>query len=254
MDSSSFTAAQMGARPISLRQLTDAMRASGDIDVLGKALADVQMRASAEAMGIAISEAALQARADEVRKSIGLHGVDETMEWLQRTGRTIDTFEAGLEALLIREAILDTIADDAAISSRFAQEKDGLALVALAHIEAETLDAAAALLQRIQSGSISFAEAAKSSLDRDTAPGGGYIGWRTRASLPSELADHLFQMQIGDAIGPIDIGGKAFLFQVLATEAPTLNDTNRARMADAIFADWLASEIDQSGARLNDDL
>ena len=41
MDSSSFFAAQMGGRSVSLRDLTDAMRASGDIDVFGKALAEV---------------------------------------------------------------------------------------------------------------------------------------------------------------------------------------------------------------------
>lgn len=254
MDASSFSAARMVGRTVSLRDLTDAMRASGDIDVFGKALADVQLRESAKAMGISISDADLQTRADAVRSSMGLNTPDETMAWLEQSGRTVDTFEAGLEAALLREAVIDRIADEARITSSFAQDKDGMAVVALAHIENEDLGAAEALLQRIKSGAISFAEAAEASLDLDTAPGGGYIGWRTRASLPPDFADHLFQLPIGDATGPIDVGGRAMLYQVLARKEATLNDATRARVKDAIFAEWLAGEIDRSGAKLNDDL
>ena len=44
------------------------------------------------------------------------------------------------------------------------------------------------------------------------------------------------------------------LYQVLARKEATLADATRARVKDAIFAEWLAGEIDRSGAKLNDDL
>lgn len=255
MDSKEFVVAHAVNQTVSLGELTPLMRANGDFVGFGKALADYQMRLSAKTFGIEITDADLQQEADVLRRSFGLMSRAETLGWLNRTGRTVETFEAGLEASILRRRLMERVATPEKVEARFEREKHDLASIALAQIELPDIGTAEGLRERLNAGKADFAEAAaEHSLDRVTAPGGGFLGWRTRGSLPPPLAEILFDAASGTVLGPIQMGQQVFLYKVIEIRLAELDESTRRRMQDAVFADWLSTEIDRSGLRLREDL
>ena len=107
---------------------------------------------------------------------------------------------------------------------RFAASKWSRLLM-FAHIRTETEEEARSILQELQQGK-SFEETARDhSIDRDTAPAGGWLkAWFGRSDLhgmPEEIAEELFEQGVGMISGPYRLGDGYEIFKILdETSAP----------------------------------
>lgn len=84
---------------------------------------------------------------------------------------------------------------------------------------------ATALLQKIQSGQLSFTKAAMTYSASSDALQGGDLGWKIRDQLPTLFAKRIATMSTGQVEGPILDSNGAHLFTLVATKQPTIKPT-----------------------------
>lgn len=242
----SETGARVGERNVTLGEMFQTMKMTGTLSMLNQVLIEIYGRDVAKARDIAVSDADLQAAADAFRQSNGLQSAADMMQWLEQAGQSVETFEEGLEHGIILSRLQDAIVTDDEIEKRFLAERTGLEEASLSQIVADTAGRAAEIRDQIEDGEMDFVEAAQQySADETGRRAAGHIGWISRSALPDEVKAKVFAASPDDVLGPIVFEGQHVLLKVWETRAPTLDDGLRARLAAAVYADWIGAKFDE---------
>ena len=102
---------------------------------------------------------------------------------------------------------------------------------------------AAKLKADIDSGTTSFADAARANSDSDDAAAGGDMGWVTKGILPSEVEKAIFAAPIGKVSDPVTIAGDGlYLFLVNQEETRTPDANQTATLKATVFPDWYSTQ------------
>lgn len=242
----------VGNEPITMADVFRTMAASGNLDLVRKALADTIALRRAADLGLTVSDEDLQAAADRYRRAHGLDRAEDTLSWLYTQGRTIAEFEASLEFQLLTDKLRSHVASEDMITRRFQSEGTAFTAAELSQIVLYDEEEARLVRRSLESGALDFFEAARThSEDFENRSSGGYIGWRSRRALPEQLADTILSSRPGDVLGPHDIGDIFVILRVLDIRSPRLDASTRKQLRDQIFAEWMAQEMKAAGARLD---
>ncbi len=104
-------------------------------------------------------------------------------------------------------------------------------------------DWAAKLKTDIDSGTTSFAEAARANSDSADASAGGDMGWVTKGLLPTEVENAIFAAPIGKVSDPVTIAGDGlYLFLVNQEQTRTPDANQTATLKATVFPNWYSAQ------------
>ena len=99
------------------------------------------------------------------------------------------------------------------------------------------------LRNRIESGELTFAEAARDNSDLIEAADGGYLGWIGRGQLPQEREDAIFAAPIGKPSQTLVVDGEGiYMFLVSKEETREPNAEQKATLKTSAFSIWYSKE------------
>ena len=160
-------------------------------EAIGRAL----LRREAERLGLAVDDAAVEARLDEIRERLG--GEETLAARLQTAAMTREQFRLGAEYGLLRERLRDHKfaehrVSDKALRRFYDENRDKVftepAAVKLGSILFRGENAAKGVAGKLRAGK-SFEDMARTySADPESAQNGGMLGWIQVSSLPEPLA------------------------------------------------------------------
>jgi parvulin-like peptidyl-prolyl isomerase len=104
-------------------------------------------------------------------------------------------------------------------------------------------DWAAKLKTAIDSGTTSFADAARNNSDGSGAANGGDLGWVAKGLQPADVEKAIFAAPIGKASDPVTVAGDGtYLFLVNKEEARTPDASQTATLKSTVFPNWYSTE------------
>ena len=95
----------------------------------------------------------------------------------------------------------------------------------------------------IDSGKLSFADAARDNSDKYDPATGGSIGWVTKGQLPAAVEQAIFAAPIGKVSDPLKVAGDGtYLFEVNKEETRTPDADQKATLESSVFSDWYTKQ------------
>ena len=174
-------------------------------------------------------------------------GIDTSPAFVAKVGKAE---RDGLRSAYLRDQIDLTVTPEDV--DAFFEAHDLGRLVRLGQIVTASLDSARTAFAEIQAGTTFASAAHRWSLDAESASKGGDTGrYVSRLDIAPRLSDELFELSPGQLSGPIDMGGRYGLFQVLdeSQGEPTSLDIHKAvfmaksRHERALLLDRLRGEL-----------
>ncbi len=189
---------------------------------------------------VEVSSAELQCAMDAFRRARGLHGADACRHWMAARG--LD--HARLERLVAAQARLAKLRDrvtSAQAQAFFEQHRarfDCACIAQIAHA-----DAASALhtAGRIAAHELSFLEAAQEGFLQRPPHGDTAVPLfrRLRRDEGHALALAVFEAQAGALLGPLEVGGRSLLVQVLRLTPAQWDEATAEYVQRLLFRQWL---------------
>jgi parvulin-like peptidyl-prolyl isomerase len=202
----------------------------------------------AKKKGITVSTEEVQQEADDFRRVATLHRAQETQEWLDKTGLTLDDFEAFVTERIYKKKMVETITSDQAIEEYFKLNSPKFDSVDIRHIVVDSEAKAKELMSLVSDDPESFGQLAREhSLDNETRKTGGLIGGVRRGVLPDEVSAKVFNASAGDVVGPFQLGEGYFyeIVQVTAMNPATLDDATKDEIGELIYNEWLGARMQE---------
>jgi peptidylprolyl isomerase len=203
---------------------------------------------AAKKKGIKVSTTEVQQETDDFRRYLGLHRAKNTQEWMDGVGINLDEFESLMEERVYRKKMVTSITGDAAIEEYFKLNSPKFDTLELKHIIVDSEGEAKELAAMLEDEPESFDKfAAEHSLDNETKESGGRIGTVQRGALPDEINAKVFNAAEGNIVGPFKVEGQDLyeLFQVIKKKPAKLDAAVKAKVADAIYNEWLGARMQE---------
>lgn len=230
---------------------------------------------AAEEKGIAPSAQDVEKHIESVKAQ---YDSDEAWQQaLEKTGSSEETYIKGVYQAMCKTALEDALdpgeepdqADVISHAALFAKAYDGAKRVSRILFSADQQVEAADVLKSINSGELSFADAAqKYSADGASAANGGDLGWDRKAALSDECKDALAKLGEGDVSGLVlDESGISILLctevytapevvtdvsQIPAEVVPTIKSSLVSQARTAAYSNWFTSFKEEVGVTVED--
>jgi parvulin-like peptidyl-prolyl isomerase len=193
--------------------------------------------------GITVTPAEIQAAADLFRHTKRLQRAEDALAWLESEMITAQHWEESIAHDLLTQKLVDDLFDSK-IQPLFAQNRLRYEKVVLYQILLPSMPLARELFYQIQESEISFYEAAHLyDGDADRRRRCGFEGEISRAALLPEFATAIFDVGFGQVAPPIVTGAGVHLVMVQEIIAPELTPAVREEIQQALFDEWLESEM-----------
>lgn len=106
-----------------------------------------------------------------------------------------------------------------------------------------TADFAKSLKADLDSGKVTFADAARDYSDATSSSKGGDIGWVAKGQLSADLEKAIFAAPVGKVSDPVLVGTTGtYLLHVSKEETRELSSDQKATIEATVFADWYAAK------------
>jgi parvulin-like peptidyl-prolyl isomerase len=106
-------------------------------------------------------------------------------------------------------------------------------------------DWSAKLIADINSGKLTFADAARDNSDNAEAANGGDIGWVAKGLQPGEVEKAIFAAPIGKVSDPLVVAGDGtYIFLVNQEEVRTPDASQTATLKSTVFPNWYSTQKD----------
>ena len=200
--------------------------------------------AAAEA-GIKVEPEELQQAADQFRLMSQLRSVDDTWEWLEKHGLSLDEFEELVHTNLISEKLAQHLFGDKVEPFFFDHQLD-YAGVIMYEVILDDEDLAIELFYGLQEGEMSFPEVSHQYIqDTELRRSGGYQGIRRRTELKSEISAAVFSATPPQILKPIVTSKGVHLLLVEEIIQPQLDEKLRYQILSDLFVAWVKLKIEQ---------
>ncbi|MCC5610088.1 peptidylprolyl isomerase [Nostoc sp. CHAB 5834] len=202
--------------------------------------------AAAEEAGIKVEVEELQKAADQIRLANKLDSADDTWNWLEKHGLSIDDFEEIADISLISGKLANHLFADKVEPSFFENQLDYVGVV-MYEVVVDDEDLAIELFYAIKEGEMSFYDVAHKYIqDTELRRKGGYLGIVRRQDLKPEISTAVFSAKPPQVIKPIVTSKGVHLILVEELIQPDLNEKFRKNIISNLFSQWLNQQIEQS--------
>ncbi len=204
--------------------------------------------AEAPRMNITASDEEVQAESDTVRRTLGLHRSQDTLDFLDGIGLSVEGFERSLRDNLLRKKVIDRVCSEQVIKDFFALHSPKFESVEISQIVVNSEGKARELMAVLEEDPEEFGAMARAySLDPETADRGGNIGLVARGGLNGEVEAKVFNGAVGQVLGPFESeDGSLFeLFMVTRRHKPKLDESTRKMIAKIVYDKWLDERIEE---------
>jgi putative peptide maturation system protein len=187
------------------------------------------------------SDAELQNAVDDFRRRHGLLGRDDTLAWLEQHGMSYEQLEFYVaDAARVRG--LRNAVVGAGIEAWFLQHREELRRVTMLLVSTGRRDDAEAIAREGRGSIDAFVRAAAThSTIADTRSERLAMVVEHACDLPTALADAVLAAAPGSVVGPILQDGRWRVAHVMEHHDAVLDDACARKIADRMFAQWLAT-------------
>jgi len=201
-------------------------------ELLEQLIDQLLIRQRAEAQGMVISDAEVDARLEADVEAGG--GQAAFMAWLQVTGMTLQDYEQLVGDTLVRQQVMDELTAGVPVMAE---------QVHIRHIVVRTETEAAQILALLQQGHDFGDVAREHSLDLATKVGGGDMGWFPSRLLAPELQRAVAALEPGGISDVVRLGDQFQVLQVLERQPDRpLAPESYAEVKLAVFQEWLETQ------------
>ncbi|MFO1217509.1 MAG: peptidylprolyl isomerase [Burkholderiaceae bacterium] len=195
----------------------------------------------ARKLGIRVSEAEIQERADQFRRVRGLHRAADTNKYLDAMRISLDEFEAFIADTLYQEKMMQRLTGDEAVQAYFNLNSPRFDAIEVSHIVLEGEGQAREMLSVLEDDPDSFEEMAREHSIADSRERGGLIGRVLRGSLRTDVEAKVFHAAAGELIGPFVSADRSVyeIFRVNARHPARLDDDTRTEVRRLLRENWL---------------
>ena len=198
-------------------------------------------------LGLAVAPAAIQERADQFRRSQGLHRAADMHHYLDMLGVSVDEFEAFISDGLLQEKMLEQVCSEAQVERYFKLNSPKFDSVEVSHIVLENEGQAREMMSALEDDPDSFAEMAREHSIGETRERGGVIGKVLRGSLKADIEARVFNAAVGEPLGPFPSPDRGFheIFSVQARHPAALDADTAAEVRRLLREEWLAARAQE---------
>lgn len=192
--------------------------------------------------GISVSAQEVQERVDQFRRVQGLHRAQDTLDFLEALGVSVEEFETYMTDSLYREKMLAQVTSRDAVEEYFRLHSPKFDSIEVSHIIVDSEGKARELMAVLEDEPELFAEMAREhSLDNDTKDAGGYMGKYLRGSLSKDAEAKIFNAESGELRGPFasDNGLLFEIFRIDAKHTAQLDEKTARDVSKMVHDEWL---------------
>jgi peptidylprolyl isomerase len=185
----------------------------------------------------------IQEKSEQFRRVTGLHRAQDTVDYFDGIGLTMDDFEAFLTDSVYQEKMLAEVQGDTMIDEYFRLHSPRFDSVEVSHIVMDSEGKAKELLTILNEDPESFGEMAGEYSIAGSSSFGGKLGKVMRGALSGDVESKLFNASEGEIIGPFtSADGEQFeIFMVNSMTPAELDDETRSEIKRLLKDDWLAA-------------
>ncbi|WP_019501031.1 peptidylprolyl isomerase [Pseudanabaena sp. PCC 6802] len=203
------------------------------------------LRYTAAEAGITVEPEELQQAADSIRLVNNLRRTEDTWQWLQKYGLTLDEFEEIVYGNVISSKLAQHLFEKK-IEQFFIEHQLDYAQVVMYEIVLDDEDLAIELFYALKEDEISFHAAAHQYIqDKELRRSCGYRGILNRKDLKPEISAAVFAANPPQILKPILTSLGTHLILVEEIIQPQLDPPLRLKILSDMFTEWLKYEISQ---------
>jgi parvulin-like peptidyl-prolyl isomerase len=202
---------------------------------------------AAKKQGLQLAPEDVQERADQFRRSQGLHRAADMNHYLDALGITLDEFELFVTDGLYQEKMMAQVCSDAAVEQYFKLNSPKFDSVEVSHIVLDTEGKAKEMMSALADDPDSFAEMAREHSIGDARERGGIIGKVLRGSLKPDIEARVFNAAAGELLGPFPSPDRSFfeIFAVNAKYPASLDEDTSAEVRRLLREGWLQARAQE---------
>ncbi len=195
--------------------------------------------------GITVEPEELQQAADSIRLVNDLRRTEDTWQWLQKYGLSLDEFEEIVYGNVISSKLAQHLFEEK-IEPFFVEHQLNYAQIVMYEIVLDDEDLAIELFYALKEDEISFHDAAHQHIqDKELRRSCGYRGILNRKDLKPEISAAVFAASPPQILKPIVTSLGTHLILVEEIIKPQLDPPLRFKILSDLFTDWLKQEISQ---------
>jgi peptidylprolyl isomerase len=202
---------------------------------------------AAKKQGVPVKPEEVQERADQFRRSQGLHRAADMNHYLDTLGVSLDEFEDFITDGLFQEKMMEQVCNGQAVEQYFKLNSPRFDSVEVSHIVLDTEGKAKEMMSALADDPGSFAEMAREHSIGEARERGGVIGRVLRGSLKPDLEARVFNAAPGDLLGPFPSPDRAFyeIFAVNAKYPATLDEDTAIEVRRLLREEWLVARAQE---------
>ena len=242
-----LTVVKIDDEEISAESFVKLLKVNDKLDALLESVVTDKLTVhAAKKSGMEISAEELQARADDIRRIEGLHRAQDTMEYLNNLGLSVEEFEQHVVESLYREKMEAQICTEEAVNEYFRLHSPSFDSVEVSHILLDSEGKASEVFALLEEDPDSFADMAmEHSLAEDTRYQGGSIGKVLRGTLHNEIEAKVFNALERQPLGPFrSEDGRSFEIFMVDSKIPASLKTKTLKdVKKKVFRKWLEDRV-----------
>lgn len=199
-------------------------------------------------LGVQVSDNEIQQEADQVRRALGLHRAQDTLDFLDGIGLTVEDFEQTLSDSLLRRKAVEIICSEKVLKDHFDLHSPKYETVEISRIVIDSEGKAREAMALLEDEPEEFARMAMElSLDKESAAKGGRLGKVSRGELQSEMEAKVFNSAVGEVLGPFEIeDGRLFeIYRVTARHPPLMDLPTTKMITKQIYDRWVDERLQE---------
>jgi parvulin-like peptidyl-prolyl isomerase len=201
------------------------------------------IRHAAQQRQITVTPQEVQTAADLFRHQQRLQRAADTVAWLEHEMIEPSHWEQGIQDDLLMQKLADVLFAQQ-IEPLFAQNRLHYEKLVMYQLLVGSAKLAKELFYQIQEAEISFYEAAHLyDCQEERRQRCGFEGLIARSALAPEFAAAVMTVPLGQVVAPIETTAGHHLLMVEAIQPPELTPEVRDQIQQALFDEWLQSEM-----------
>lgn len=202
---------------------------------------------AARKQGLQLAPDDVQERADQFRRTLGLHRAADMNHYLDTLGVSLDEFEVFITDGLYQEKMMAEVCSQKAVEQYFKLNSPKFDSVEVSHIVLDTEGKAKEMMSALADDPDSFAEMAREHSLGDARERGGVIGKVLRGSLKPDIEARVFNAAVGEPLGPFSSPDRSFyeIFTVNAKYPATLDEDTSAEIRRLLREGWLVARAQE---------
>ncbi|ALK99061.1 peptidylprolyl isomerase [Massilia sp. WF1] len=202
---------------------------------------------AARKQGLQPAPEAVQERADQFRRILGLHRATDMNHYLDVLGVSLDEFEDFIVDGLLQEKMMEKVCSQQAVEHYFKLNSPKFDSVEISHIVLDSEGKAKEMLSALTDDPDSFAEMVSEHSVGEARENGGVIGRVLRGSLKPDIEARVFSAAAGDLLGPFPTADRTLfeIYMVNARHPATLDEDTTVEVRRLLREEWLAARAQE---------